>query len=228
MIRILFFALYFLLTPLSGISQETSVRKLDAFKSISVSGPADVKLVKGQGHSVKIESVGFAGSEVKTTITESNLRIQIGSPVLKTRAEVDITITYEEISRISCEGACNIFSSELIQTGVLELQANAASVIEAEVQCKRLVIDCSTAGQVIVSGNTGELKIDASTSGTVDANALRADKVVVQARTASGVKVQASESLQADVSTAASLRYRGNPSKTNLQSSTGGGIRKVD
>ena len=226
--RIVFFAFFLLLSPLAGHSQETSIRKLEPFKSITVSGPADVKLVKGSDHSIKIESVGFSTSEVKTAVTGNNLRIQLGSPVLKTRSEVNITLTYKEISSIGCSGACNVYASEPLLAGELELQTNSASVIEAEVQCRRLVIDCSTAGQVIVSGNTGELKIEASTSGMVDANSLKANKVIVQAGTAAGVKVQVSESLQADISTAANLRYRGNPSKTNLQSSTGGGIRKAD
>ncbi|MFZ9981641.1 MAG: head GIN domain-containing protein [Cyclobacteriaceae bacterium] len=228
MTQIVTFSIVLLLAPFAGHTQETSVRKVEPFNSVSVSGPADVKLVRGSVNSVKIESTGFSSSEVKTFVAGKNLRIHLGSPVLKTRAEVNITITYVELNSINCSGACNVFSSEPLQAETLELQVNTASVIEVEVKCRSLNIDCATAGQVIVTGKSGELYIDASTSGMVDANGLIANKVIVKARTAAGVKVQAMESLEADISTASNLRYRGNPHKTNLQSSTGGGIRKAD
>lgn len=221
-------ALVLILTCRAGSSQDTSVRDLEAFTSIRVFGPADVKLVKGADHSVKIQSTGFSSSDVKTVVTGNSLRINIGSTGMRNRADVKIVVTYRELNSIHCSGACNIFSSEPIKSKEMEINATSASVIETEVQCQKLMIDCSTAGQVIVSGYSDELHVDAATSGLVDANVLKTARAVVNARTAAGVKIQVSETLQAEVSTAASLRYRGNPSKTNLQSFTGGGIRKAD
>ena len=86
----------------------------------------------------------------------------------------------------------------------------------------------STAGQVIVSGRTENLDVECATSASVEADRLSADHVKVEARTAATAKVQALETIDADIATAASLRHKGNPTKTNLQSSTGGSIRKPD
>lgn len=224
-----FFPLIVLLhISISGHSQETVTRNVDAFRSLRVSGPVDVRLIKGVKPSVRIETEGFPVGDVRTVVSGSSLRIELENYVLKTRSNIDVWVTYTEIDRITCTGACNIFSSEPVQSKSLDLEAATASTVEIEVQSDRVFVLASTAGQVILSGSAEHLDIESATSASVEADRLAADFVQVEARTASSVKVNARKVIEADIATAASLRYKGNPEKTNLQSSTGGSIRKPD
>ncbi|MFZ9504495.1 MAG: head GIN domain-containing protein [Cyclobacteriaceae bacterium] len=227
MSRYIFLSLMVFL-PALGFSQESVTRSVEPFRSIRVNGPVDVRLVKGSKTSVRIETVGIPSGDVKTNVSGSSLRIDLENYVLKNRSNIDVWVTYSELDRIICTGACNVFSAEPLQIKSLDLEATTASTIEVEVQSERIFILASTAGQVIVSGRTENLDVECATSASVEADRLSADHVKVEARTAATAKVQALETIDADIATAASLRYKGNPTKTNLQSSTGGSIRKPD
>ena len=72
------------------------------------------------------------------------------------------------------------------------------------------------------------LEIDCTTSAVVDAYRLSAEEVNASVKTAGSAKVHVLKAIEAEVSTAGSLRYRGSPERSNLQSATGGSIRKAD
>lgn len=223
------FCLFLLvLCPVVGFGQESVTRSVESFRSLRVNGPLDVRLVKGTKPSVRIETAGFPIGEVRTTVSGSSLRIDLENYVLKTKSNIDVWVTYTELDRIVCTGACNVFSSETLQVKSIDLEASTASTIEIEVQSERMFIVAATAGQVIVSGTTVFLDVESATSASVEADRLTAGQVQVDARTASTVKVNAQKAIEATITTAASLRYKGNPEKTNLQSATGGSIRKPD
>lgn len=217
-----------LLSGFSLFGQETQTRSLKTFHALRVEGPVDVRLIKGSAPSVRIETKGFPTGKVEAEVTGFTLRIALEGSVFRNNSKVDVWVTYKDLDRISASGAGNIFGNEMLRTKFLELEATSAATIEVEAEADRVSIESSTAGQVIIGGKTNMLEIDCTTSAGVDAYRLSAEEVNAGIKTAGSAKVHVLKAIEAEVSTAGSLRYRGSPERSNLQSATGGSIRKAD
>lgn len=223
---LIFFLIIFLVSK--GSAQETFQKSLETFHKLRVDGPVDVRLVKGTGHLVKVETKGFPSGKVDINVSGTTLHIELEGSVFRNNSKVDVWVTYQELDEIEASGAANIFGSEPVDSKSLELETSTAATIEIEVITDQLSVHASTAGQIIVSGKTGLIDLECSTSANVDAYRLVADEVKAEVRTAASCKVNVLKEIEAEVSTAGSLRYRGTPDRSNLQSATGGSIRKVD
>lgn len=211
-----------------GQAQETFQKSLSAFNKLRVDGPVDVRLVKGAGYSVKVETKGFPSGKVDIDVTAKALLIELEGSVFRNNSKVDVWVTYKDLDQIEATGAANIYGTGVVDSESLELEASTAATIEIESETDQLTIQAATAGQIIVSGKTRLLDLQVSTSANIDAYRLVADEVKAEVRTAASAKVNVLKEIEAEVSTAGSLRYRGTPNRSNLQSATGGGIRKVD
>lgn len=222
----LFFVVVFLTFP--ALSQNRETRTVESFKSIRVIGAADVRLMTDSPNTIKIEYGGMNAAQVFTDVSNEELRIDIKGQSFSGRPNLDIQVGYREIQKIYCSGACSIYIPEKLKASNLYLEVSSAGNIELEVATDELKIEAATAGQLTISGSTKEIRIEGSTSAIVDASNLTTENAVVHLRTASSAKLNVLKALTAEVATAGSLRFKGNPSKTNLQSATGGSIRKVD
>src|SRR5690606_7387135 len=66
----------------------------------------------------------------------------------------------------------------------------------------------------------------ASSAGEIDAYDLQVDVLSVEASTAASAKVHVVKELEARASTAGNIRFRGNPTKSRTDSSTGASVKK--
>jgi len=78
----------------------------------------------------------------------------------------------------------------------------------------------------VLEGKTSVLAAEASSAGDIDAYRLESESVRARANSAGSVKVTATKSLDARASSGGDVRYRGNPMKTNTDSSSGGTVKK--
>jgi Putative auto-transporter adhesin, head GIN domain len=103
--------------------------------------------------------------------------------------------------------------------------STSAAVVATGLAAGRLKMDASTSSSIQVSGTADRVKAEASTSGAVVANDLVAREVSADASTSGSISVRATEELQADASTGASVYYFGDPSVVDKDTSTGGSVR---
>jgi hypothetical protein len=67
-----------------------------------------------------------------------------------------------------------------------------------------------------------------SSAGDVDTYRLESETAVVNASSGAEAKISVSKDLDAHASSGADIRYRGNPSRTNTHSSSGGSVKKTN
>jgi len=221
---------YFLtLTSSIGFAQVNSeTRKVGSFESIKVGNSIDVRLTQGDKESVLVTAEGVALNEVITNISGGVLKIGLDQFKFRTKVKVTVKVTYVRLHRIEVSTAASVLADKPIKTESLELEANTASSIEIAIDADKVIIEAATASDVILSGNVRQLNVVTETSSNVDASQLKTNKATAKANTASGIRLFVTEDLTAEAKTAATIRYRGNPARSNTSSTTAGTIKHVD
>jgi len=88
------------------------------------------------------------------------------------------------------------------------------------------MVDISSAGEVVLEGKSTKLEVEVSSGGELDAYKLESESVSASASSGGDAKFSVSKDLEAHASSGADIRYRGNPSRTNTHSSSGGSVKK--
>jgi len=217
----------FFLTLISAMGQQSEVRKVGTFRGIKSGQAIDVYLKKGDKESVKVESLQ-ALSDVVTEISGSYLKIHMRDDMRfkSSKKDVKVYVTYVEIDKISASSASNIFSEGAIKTGAMEIHASSAANIEVSLDVTSVEVHASSAGDVVLEGKAKTINADVSSAGEIDAYNLTTESGEASASSGGSVKITVSTGLEAHASSGGSIRYRGNPMKTNTNSSSGGSVTR--
>ena len=207
-------------------AQESQTRNLSHFTGVKVAEGIDVYLTKGDKESAKVEVYGTPIQNVMTEVSGSYLKIHMRDGNYRGRVEAKVYVTYTTLEKLSASSAGNIYSQGPIKSSSLDVSSSSAGTIEIEVEVGSISISASSAGEIELKGSAKTVNADASSAGEVDAYDLEAESVNVNASSAGSVKVHVKEALQADASSGGSIRYRGNPSKSITNSSSGGSVKK--
>ena len=208
-------------------AQDTEVRQLGSFSGVKVAEGIDVYLKKGDREEARVEVTGTDASNVITEISGSYLKVHMKDGRYRS-VDAKVYVTYSRLDKLSASAAGSIFSEGSIQANSLEISASSAGSVEVMIDAGTVEVSSSSAGDVELKGKVRELSAEASSAGEVDAYDLEAEEVEAGASSGGSVKVNVGESLNAHASSGGSIRYRGNPDKSNTNSSSGGSVKKSD
>ena len=221
---LLTFILGFLITSFS-LAQETQTRSVSSFTGVKVAEGIDVYLKKGDKESVRVEVYGTKVDNVITEVSGSYLKIHMREDN-RGNVNVKVYVTYVKIDKLSASSAGSIYSEGTIDANSMEISSSSAANVEIAINAGEVEISSSSAGEVEVKGKAKSLRVDASSAGEIDAYDLESQKVNAQASSAGSIKINATVELDAHASSGGSIRYRGNPDKSNTNSSSGGSVKK--
>ncbi|HNP95071.1 MAG TPA: head GIN domain-containing protein [Cyclobacteriaceae bacterium] len=214
-----------LLSHLSGFAQQSEVRSVGSFNGVKAAEAIDVYLKKGDKESVRVEVSGTSLSNVITEVAGSYLKIHMASGNFR-KTNVKAYVTYVSLEKVYASSASNVFSEGVIKTSSMDVNVSSAATVELELDAGEVTADVSSAGDIVLEGRAGSLEAEASSAGDIDAYNLESGDVRARASSAGSIKVNATKSLDARASSGGDVRYRGNPMKTNTDSSSGGSVKK--
>lgn len=212
------------LTTLS-IAQQSETRNVGAFKGIKVSEGIDVYLKKGDKEALRLEVSGIKPGDVITEVSGDYLKIHMQEGRYRDRT-VKVYVTYVAIDKLSASSASNIFAEGTIKVKRLSLSASSAATIDVQIEVEDLEVSGSSAADIELRGKAKNVEIETSSAGEVDAYDLEAEVVEVDVSSAGSAKVNAIKEINAQASSGGSIRYRGNPERSNTNSSSGGSVKK--
>src|SRR5579859_4034631 len=208
-------------------AQQTETRSLGSFRAIKVSQAIDAYLKKGDKESARVEITGGSPSDVITEVEGSSLRIKMrDSHKFWNHVNVKVYVTYVNLDKISASSASSVFSEGVIKVDHIDIGASSAANIEVSLDTNSAMVDTSSAGEVVLEGKSTKLEVEASSAGDVDAYRLESETVVASVSSGGEAKISVSKDLEAHASSGGDIRYRGNPSRTNTHSSSGGSVKK--
>lgn len=214
-----------LLVTLPALAQETVTRKIGSFKGIKVSEGIDVYLKKGDKEALRLEVTGVDASSVLTEVSGDYLKIHMDEGRYRNRT-VKVYVTYVTLEKLSASSASNIFADAPIKANEFSITVSSAGSVDVPLEATRLDVSASSAGDVELRGKVRTVIMDASSAGEIDAYDLEAEVVQVEVSSAGSAKVYVTKELDAHASSGGNIRYRGNPTKTSTNSSSGGSVKK--
>ncbi|MCU0396685.1 MAG: DUF2807 domain-containing protein [Cyclobacteriaceae bacterium] len=221
-----FIYILFLLTTIAGWAQQSEVRKVQPFTGIKVSQGIDVYLRKGNQESVRVEVSGISLSSVITEVSGDMLKVQLDDGRYRGSHTVKVYVTFVQITKLMASSAGNFYGESTIESKSLSLNTSSAASIELTVKVEQLHASASSAGDMELKGSAKYVEMDASSAGEINGYDLEAEEARVEASSAGDIKISVTQKIEAYASSGASIRYRGNPMKTNTNASSGGSVKK--
>ena len=208
-------------------AQQSEVRNVGSFEGVKSEQAIDVYLKKGDKESVKVEVTGESLSNVITEVSGTILRIRFKSnSFFRGKSDVKVYVTYVIMEKIVASSASNVFSDGVIKTRDMEIHGSSAAEIEVSLEANEVRVQASSAAHVTLEGKASSIDGRASSSGDINAYSMQVESATANASSGGGIKLNVQNALDAGASSGGSIRYRGNPMKTNTHSSSGGSVKK--
>lgn len=217
-----------LLSSLAWSQSET--RSVDRFDMVSVATGIDAKLVKGSDNSVYIESSSVDLDKILTEVKNGELNVYVKKKWYQgwgKSYKINATITYSgELSAISSSSGAEITADHVISSDELDLSSSSGADLELDINVDKLDADVSSGADIDISGQATDAVVEASSGSSFDGKDLKCDKADLDVSSGADIYITVNKELVADASSGGSIKYKGNPSKRDIDKSSGGSVRQ--
>jgi plastocyanin len=196
-----------------GTSETTS---LEGVNSIAVNAAGRVSVTIGSPAELVISGPQEAIDQLNVLVSDDELEIEpTGSIDPPPGEELQFAITLPAIEDIVLRGTVSLEATGL--SGELDVQLEGATTATiSEVQLAELEVDLRGASLLAVSGSAERLDVEVREAATFDGAELVAASADVEARDAATATVNVTGRLEADASSASTIRCLGSPSSTDF------------
>ena len=244
------------LNPVSSIKsanvQIGSVRNVPAFNGIETSSGVDVEFTQSPTQSVVVkvepEKQQYVITEVENGVLKifvrnkgvknlnfNSLKVIVSGPKLSKLITKSGSI-FKAVNQInettfaaSCSSGSQVSGSFKISTNTA-LDVSSGVSVKMNLETKSLALEASSGSSIKLSGKAESGVYSASSGSSISAGDFVTKSAVVDASSGSSVKINTTESLTASATSAASVQYRGNPSKVTKSANemTGSTINAIN
>ncbi len=212
---------------------DKETRNLSSFDELSVSAGIKATLVKSSTNKIEIEVEGIELDKVITEVDGDRLEVKIKSNWFGSwgrNRKVEVVISYSEaLNYISVSSGASLNSEEVVRTASkLDINSSSGAYSKLRIDGSEISVDVSSGASIHLQGSTSDLDVDVSSGSTFKGYDLKAESVTVEVSSGGSAQVYASKSLNADVSSGGSVRYKGNPSQTNIDQNSGGSVKPAN
>lgn len=206
-----------------NIVKQTRIVKGD-FTAVKVSHGINLFLSQGE----KTEVISEADENIQdlliTEVKSGTLNIYFKELVGK--AVKNVYVTMPVISKIMASSAAEIKAKTLISSNNLTIEASSGADIEAEINVAKLYCESSSGADIDLTGSCTAADFHASSGADIDAKDLNSENVMAKSSSGADISVFTKKSLSADANSGGDISYYGNPEKIELNTSSGGDIKK--
>ncbi len=204
-----------------------SVRSLDAFDEVNVTGNIEVMLAEGDAEAASLETENIPEGEVTIKVSQGVLKIRVYDSVFYKDEQIRVYVTYRTLRAIRGNAGASIHNNAALEGDELLIRAGSGARVDLRVALNSLNAGASEGGRLVLEGETGRQEVTASTGGIYDGLDLECSRSYVKANTGGQADVVAREVLEASANTGGRIRYRGNPESTSFKSVLSGEVEKL-
>jgi hypothetical protein len=208
----------------------TEERPVSNFKNVEVSGSIDVYVSQGDIKPVRIEGDENLLSYIEVSQEGDKIYVRDRPGFnLHPTGDMRIYITAPIYNSIEVSGASDIVGqTRIVNPEDLRLHASGAGDIKMDVDAPRLSADISGSGSINLKGQTKEVKLGLTGAGHAHCYELLSENTTVDISGAGSAEVFASVKLDAEVSGAGSVSYKGNAVTVNQHVSGVGSVNRAE
>ncbi|MBE7173172.1 MAG: DUF2807 domain-containing protein [Williamsia sp.] len=205
-------------------------RTVSDFDKVEAHGNIDVYVIQGDLKPVEIEGDQNLLSYIELQQTGSRLVVRNRNGYnLDPSSDMKIYVTSPRFEEIEVSGACDIISEAKIKNDRnLRLSTSGAGDIRMDIDAPKIEAKVSGAGKVNLKGETKDFDLDLTGAGSARCYDLLSENTKVDISGAGSAEVYASVKLDAEVSGAGSVKYKGNAKSVQQRVSGAGSVSKTD
>lgn len=208
----------------------TEDRPVSEFKNVEIGGKAKVLVSQGDRSSVKLETDENLLPYIEVIQTGDRISIHEKHGFnLKPTQDIRVYVTAPVYRSIEASGACDILGqSKITNAESLEMHVSGAGDIKMDIDAPQLKAEVTGSGSIYLKGQTKDVSLDLTGAAHAHCYELLAENTKVDISGAGSAEVYASVKLDAQVSGAGDVKYKGNATDVNQHVSGAGSVKKAE
>lgn len=201
------------------------VRQVAEFDQIHVSRGMNVYVSQGSPAKVVVIADNNLHEVIETKVEGGILKVYVNENI-RWAKEKKVMVTVEKLSGVQTTSGSNVWSQNQIMSENLELKASSGANLTMDVNAKYLKADCSSGANIKLSGLAKEAELETSSGANLKGKELKADNCKMRASSGGNVSSTVNGRLEAHASSGGNVVYFGEPTETDVNTSSGGNIHK--
>lgn len=201
------------------------VRPVSDFDQIEVSRGMNVYVTQGSPAKLVVVADNNLHEIIETRVEGHTLKI-FATENIRWAREKKVLVTVEKLTGLETSSGANAWSQNQITTESLDVSSSSGSNLTMDVNAKYLKAGCSSGANINLSGMAKEAELKASSGANLIGNDLKTDECKMKASSGANVSAIVNERLEAHASSGGNVVYSGEPKTTEVNTSSGGNIRK--
>lgn len=200
-------------------------RQVGDFSGIKAGDTFNIIISQSDSNTVKVNADEKAQTQIKTEVKEGILSI-IGNDNIKSEIPVIINIGIKSLNSLDVTGAADVKTNNQLTCENLTIESSGTGKIQLDIKASEVKTKISGSGNVTLVGIAQVIDVNMSGKADLMASNLEVGKAKVKVSGAGDAKVNVKQNLDADVSGAGSVIYKGNPSERNINITGTGSVRE--
>lgn len=198
------------------------------FSEVDVCCALKVMLRESNSVSVKVEAEENIIPLIVTEVKGNRLVIKMrnGYSINSTKP-MKVFVDMPRLSAIDASGASKVIGAGTFSGSELSVSSNGASTVDLAFEGEEVRLKSNGASKIALRGQTERLSVNASSASSIRAQDLIAQSAVVDANSASSVRLHVTGDLDAEAHSASSIRYLGNPDRVNREAHSASSVKKM-
>jgi len=201
------------------------VRQVAEFDQIHVSRGMNVYILQGTPAKVVVIADNNLHEVIETKVEGGILKVYVNENI-RWAKEKKVMVTVEKLSGLETSSGSNAWSQNQIMSENLEMKASSGANITMDVNAKYLKADCSSGANIKISGLAKEAELETSSGANLKGEELKAENCKMKASSGGNVSSTVNGRLEAKASSGGNVVYYGEPTETDVNTSSGGNIHK--
>jgi hypothetical protein len=206
-----------------NVVEET--RSVDNFSKIKTSKGTNVYISQGDVEKVVVKADENIIDVIRTEVEDGVLNIT-NTRSIKNATSNKVYVTVREIEKISAFAGSNVYSEAVLKSDQLEVLSSAGSNIKLEVLIKELKVSATAGANVYLEGETKNFDVSGSAGSNIKAEGMQTRNCKARVNSGSNIYITVVDELDAKASSGGNIFYYGNPKNQNINSSSGGNVKK--
>lgn len=224
LLSVLLSSCWFLGPSVRGNGEVTEeVRQAADFDEIEVSRGMNVYISQGSPEKVVVIADSNLQELIQTEVHGNVLKVYADENISWAR-EKKVMVTVEKLYRVEASSGANVWSQGAIRSEDMRTGASSGSNINLELNVKNLETHCSSGANIWLSGLAQKADMEVSSGANIKGESLKASECTMKASSGGNVWATVEERLNAHASSGGNVFYFGNPTSTEVNSSSGGNI----
>lgn len=201
------------------------VRQVDQFDQIKVNRGMNVYITQGSPAKVLVIADNNLHEIIETKVEGGVLKVSVNENI-RWAKEKKVMVTIEKLTAVDVSSGANAWSQNQIMSENLELKASSGANLTMEVNAKYLKANCSSGANIMLSGLAKGAELGTSSGANLKGQELKADQCKMSASSGGNVSSSVTGKLEADASSGGNIVYYGEPTSTDVNTSSGGNIHR--